>query len=136
MAEIHRYDSARLQRSRHRDVGQRTLHSQPTGAHLHSARHTMREAAAEESQRPSSDYARGHCAHRDATQKKQNRLRSVTPKPILQSFSFPTYNTICLIPQVYWVSPLKDIRQLCRIASVRIASPDRLALKNSHLYIF
>lgn len=84
MAEIHRYDSARLQRSRHRDVGQRTLHSQPAGAHLHSARHTMREAAAEESQRPPSDYAGGHCAHRDATQKKQNRLRSVTPKPILQ----------------------------------------------------
>ena len=52
MAEIHRYDSACLQRPRHRDVGQRTLHSQPAGAHLHSARHTMREAAAEESQRP------------------------------------------------------------------------------------
>ena len=86
MAEIHRYDSARLQRPRHLDVGQRTLHSQPAGAHLHSARHTMREAAAEESQRPSSDYAGGHCAHRDATQKKQNRLRSVT------------YKTICLIP--------------------------------------
>ena len=86
MAEIHRYDSARLQRPRHRDVGQRTLHSQPAGAYLHSARHTMREAAAEESQRPSSDYAGGHCAHRDATQKKQNRLRSVTPKPILQRF--------------------------------------------------
>lgn len=86
MAEIHRYDSARLQRSRHRDVGQHTLHSQPAGAHLHSARHTMREAAAEESQRPPSDYAGGHCTHRDATQKKQNRLRSVTPKPILQRF--------------------------------------------------
>ena len=78
MAEIHRYDSARLQRPRHRDVGQRTLHSQPAGAHIHSARHTMREAAAEESQRPPSDYAGGHCAHRDATQKKQNRLRSLT----------------------------------------------------------
>lgn len=95
MAEIHRYDSARLQRSRHRDVGQRTLHSQPAGAHLHSARHTMREAAAEESQRPSSDYAGGHSAHRDATQKKQNRLRSVTPKPIMQRFL-----------------PLKDIQQI------------------------
>lgn len=78
MAEIHRYDSARLQRPRHRDVGQRTLHSQPAGAHIHSARHTMREAAAEESQRPPSDYAGGHCAHRGGTQKKQNRLQRLT----------------------------------------------------------
>lgn len=107
MAEIHRYDSARLQRSRHRDVGQRTLHSQPAGAHLHSARHTMREAAAEESQRPPSDYAGGHCAHRDATQKKQNRLRSVTPKPILQRFL--TFKNITNIQYIsYFVCYFED----------------------------
>lgn len=107
MAEIHRYDSACLQRPRHRDVGQRTLHSQPAGAHLHSARHTMREAAAEESQRPSSDYAGGHCAHRDATQKKQNRLRSVTPKPILQRFI--TFKNITDIQYIsYFVCYFED----------------------------
>ena len=78
MGEIHRHGVTRIQVARRRNVGQRTLHSQPAGTYTHSARHTMCEAAAEESQRPPPDYAGGYCTHRDATQKKQNRLQRLT----------------------------------------------------------